>query len=113
MSLPQALRLRSKQDFARIFRRGKRRHFGVAFVLTFKDAELRSPRVGVVVSKKVFKKAKDRNYLRRIVKHCLYAQKDKLSQRDIVWVAQPKFSKLERSAWYATVQQQVAELEQV
>ena len=62
----QALRLRSKQDFARIFRRGKRRHFGVAFVLTFKDAELRSSRVGGSCEQKVFKKAKDRNYLEEL-----------------------------------------------
>ena len=110
MSLPKELRLCSKNDFTQVFRNGRRKNLRRAFAVTFKSETRLLPRFGVVVSKKVLRKAHDRNYLRRIVKHCLFQQKTLLQSYDVVWVAQPRFSQLDRDQWFDVVQQQIKEL---
>lgn len=110
MSLPQELRLKSKLDFDRAFKLGRKIRFSNSFALVLKKKEGLESRFGVVVGKKVSKKAVERNYLRRIMKNCLLDIYPQLESLDIVWIISPKFAKLKRDLWYKTIQEQAHKL---
>lgn len=64
MALPKIYRLKKKKDFSRVFKRGKT--IQGKFILTkYTRSSLPHPRIGIVVSSKVEKKAVIRNRLRR------------------------------------------------
>jgi len=73
-------RLKGQAEFSRILKEGQRSR-GQFLVIAATPRQTKAPRVGIIVSKKVAKKAVDRNRIRRIVSH-LFSH---------VFTATPKF----------------------
>lgn len=78
--MPKLHRLRSKKDFARVFKQGRRASFDpfqIVYCVRAEPADESSevdegmPRFGVVISKKTEKSAAKRNLVRRRVKEVL------------------------------------------
>ena len=84
-------RLRKTNDFKRVFKNGKGAQFNNIFVKVRPNKE-ETARIGIIVSKKVAKKAVDRNRIRRILSEGIRAYISKIKQgRDIVLVVLPGF----------------------
>ena len=69
--LPKELRLSKKKDFDEVFRRGRKKVFRHFFV-HWQRTNLGHPRVGIIVSNKVSKKAVIRNTIRRRVREIIW-----------------------------------------
>ncbi len=61
-------RLKGQAEFSRILKQGQR-HRGHFLLLAAAAREQKSPRIGIMISKKVAKKAVERNRIRRIIAH--------------------------------------------
>ena len=84
-SFPKRFRLRKESEFKEVFRRGRKVNLGFAvFYVTSND--LGYPRFGVVVSKKVSKKAVVRNRLKRLFREYFRLHKDRFNSKDVVAV---------------------------
>ena len=96
-SFPKHLRLRKESEFKEVFRRGRRVDLGfVVFYLS--PNNLGHPRFGIVVSKKVSKKAVVRNRLKRLFREYFRLHKDRFNSKDVVAVVKdivPGFRYLE------------------
>ncbi|QQG49751.1 MAG: ribonuclease P protein component [Candidatus Berkelbacteria bacterium] len=94
-------RLKSQGEFSRVLKEGKR-FSGQFLLIAAADPKEKHPRVGVVVSKKVEKKAVHRNRLRRIVAHVFeHLIKESPPKADVVIIIRSKpeaeaFAALER-----------------
>lgn len=76
-------RLKSKQDFDVVFRKGKRishKYLSIIYV----SNRFSQPRLGIVVKKIYFKQAVVRNKLRRVVRESFRHHKDRLKGLDII-----------------------------
>ena len=62
--LPRENRLKKKKDFEKVFKKGKAKK-GKFFLIKFIKNELKTIRIGFVVSKKISNKATKRNKLKR------------------------------------------------
>ena len=74
MALPKTHRLRRRQDFERVYRRGKRYHASALLLRVFFERRTQPPkpvRIAVVVSQKVHKRAVVRNRIRRQIQASL------------------------------------------
>ena len=90
--LSQANRLRKTNDFKRVFKNGKGVQAENIFVKVRLNKE-ETIRVGIIVSKKVAKKAVDRNRIRRILSEALQTHIGKVKQGcDIILVVLPGFN---------------------
>ena len=90
--LPQPNRLRKTNDFKRVFKNGKGVKADNMFVKVRPNKE-GTIRIGIIVSKKVAKKAVDRNRIRRILSEGVRTHIHKIKQgRDIVMVVLPGFN---------------------
>jgi len=90
--LSQANRLRKTNDFKRVFKNGKGSQADNIFVKVRPSKE-EATRIGIIVSKKVAKKAVERNRIRRILSEALRTHIKKVKQgQDIVIVVLPGFS---------------------
>lgn len=65
---PKAARLKQKKQVSLLFEKGKWRSCGNMRVIVINIAEATSPNVGVSVSKRNFKKAVDRNRVKRLLR---------------------------------------------
>lgn len=84
-------RLRKTNDFKRVFKNGKGVQGDKIFMKVRPNKE-GAVRIGIIVSKKVAKKAVDRNRIRRILSEGIRAHIHKIKQgRDIVIVVLPGF----------------------
>jgi len=84
-------RLRKTNDFKRVFKNGKGVKADNMFVKVRPNKE-GAIRIGIIVSKKVAKRAVDRNRIRRILSEGIRAHIHKIKQgRDIVMVVLPGF----------------------
>ena len=90
--LPQPNRLRKTNDFKRVFKNGKGVKADNMFVKERQNKE-GTIRIGIIVSKKVAKKAVDRNRIRRILSEGVRTHIHKIKQGcDIVMVVLPGFN---------------------
>lgn len=101
-------RLKSQGEFSRILKEGKR--FSAQYLLiAATPSKEKAARVGIVISKKVEKKAVHRNRLRRIVAHVFeHLIKDSAPKADVVIIIRSKpptevYAALEKDIkqWYA------------
>lgn len=92
MALPAEKRLRLAKDF-RAVSRSKLSVKEGKLLLKAKASQKNPSRFGIVVSKRVAKKAVDRNRMRRLLEEAIRAKQDSLrGPCDIVLVALPGFS---------------------
>lgn len=70
MALKRALRLRKSKDFQRVRQQG-RSIASRLLILTFAPNDLATLRIGFVVSKRVSKRAVERNYLKRLLSEAI------------------------------------------
>ena len=80
-------RLLSPPEFGRVFRAG-RRHGDRYFSLVFAPAPGPTPRLGLAISRKVSRRAVQRNRIKRVVRECFRRRPD-LPVVDIVVMARP------------------------
>lgn len=87
MALPKKYRLISKLDFDKVFKRGKAVKGSFLFVKWIGN-ELGFPRFGLVVPKKIYSKAVDRNRLKRVLSEIVASciKNSVTSSRDFVVV---------------------------
>ena len=89
--LSQPNRLRKTNDFKRVFKNGKGAQSANIFFKVRSNKE-KTIRIGIIVSKKVARKAVDRNRIRRILSEGIRIHISKIKQgRDIVIVVLPGF----------------------
>ena len=87
--LPRPLRLSAQRDFARVFRKGMSVSTPYFFV-RFLPSSLANPRVGVVVSNKISKKATIRNRIKRRLRAASYEERERIATpTDIVIISKP------------------------
>lgn len=72
-------------EFKEVFNFGKTIKHSL-FTIKTKENSLKHSRFAVVVSKKVFKKAHDRNYLKRKCMHALKEVEKQLSKNDYIFI---------------------------
>lgn len=91
MALPQKHRLITKPDFDRAFKNGKAVKGSFLFIKS-RANELNFPRFGLVVPKKVYPRAVDRNRLKRVLSEIAttYLKNNLTSGRDFVVVINRK-----------------------
>jgi ribonuclease P protein component len=86
LSFPRDHRLTDKPAFDRVFDSAARSG-DQYFTVLYTANELTHPRVGLVVSKKVSKRAVDRNRLRRVVRESFRAHQHEIQHHDFVVLA--------------------------
>ena len=77
-SYTQAHRLKKADDFSSVFNFRKVRH-GVYFKIHYKPSDSANSRLGLVVSKKIHKRANQRNYMKRIIREIFRHEQTKWS----------------------------------
>lgn len=84
-------RLLTRQDFDRVFKQAHRLT-NTEFTVLFRDNTLNQARLGLVLSKKVIRKAHDRNRIKRILRESFRLRKQ-LPAVDVVVLARPALTK--------------------
>lgn len=64
-------KLKNKTDISLLFQKGKRFSYKEMTIISLVKEDLKTPKVGVSVSKRYFKKAVDRNRIKKIIKRSL------------------------------------------
>jgi len=93
-------RLRKEREFREVFDHGKSLG-GSTVAFYFKPNQLGFPRAGFIVSKKVSKKAVERNRAKRLMREVFRLNKHKLKPYDLIFIARKgilgkKFQEVER-----------------
>lgn len=84
-ALPQWLRIKKKSEFSAFYGRSSEVFKTPHFV--FLKQSKPTPRLGVVVRKKIFKSAVNRNYLKRVLRSLFYRDYKRFRGMDLVVVA--------------------------
>lgn len=84
--LPKIFRLSKKSDFDIVFKQGRSKALR-CFFIRYKENQLGHPRVGIIVSNKVSKKATERNILKRRVREIIWKVRSSLGEVDIIIIA--------------------------
>ena len=88
--LPKKNRLKKNKDFDRVFKKGKK-FYGKNLSLILLKSDLKNTRVGLIVSKKVSKKACLRNKIKRRIYSLIRDKLPKIkNQFDIVIITKPE-----------------------
>jgi ribonuclease P protein component len=83
--LPPAARLRRASDFAAL--RAGTRWQGSHFLLRWRNTSEAGPRLGLAVSRKVSRRAVERNRIKRVVRESFRAEREGLPALDILVIA--------------------------
>ena len=82
-------RLKKQRDIKDLFLQ-KKAVFGRYFIVNYKENKLNYPRFAFILSKKNIKKAVDRNYFKRVLRHIVYQNLDKITAGvDVAIVVKP------------------------
>jgi ribonuclease P protein component len=81
-----------KQDFLQVLKTGKQTKSQTMRVF-FRESTLPTPRLGIIVDKRVSSRAVDRNRLRRVLRDVFYKVRCQLIPYDIVIKIQKKYSR--------------------
>lgn len=73
---PRSEKLKNKKELAFLFEKGSWKSSGSLRIVFVKNADVESQKVGVSVSKKLFKRAVDRNRIKRLLRECYRLHKD-------------------------------------
>ncbi len=85
-SFPKERRLRTSSDFHKV-RESSHKLFSKSLIIYYLDNNLSYPRLGIIVSKKVSKKAVVRNKIKRQIREIFRLNQNKISAVDIVVIA--------------------------
>jgi len=85
-SLARGVRITKASDYAHVFQKGKRSH-GKFWQLVATPSNEPTPRLGLAISKKVYKRAVDRNLRKRLARETFRLQQTQLSNFDVVVMA--------------------------
>jgi ribonuclease P protein component len=93
-------RLRKKREFEKVFNHGKSLG-GSTVAFYFVENELGRPRAGFIASKKVSRKAVERNRAKRLMREVFRLNKHRLGPYDLIFIARKgivgkKFQEVER-----------------
>ena len=86
--MKKKFRLLKNSDFQRIIKKNQKFH-SKNFVLYYEKSSTDSYRIGITISKKVSKRAVDRNLLKRQINHILCNYNNFLLSLDYVLIAKP------------------------
>ncbi len=92
-SFPGTSRLTNKHDYSFVFADARAFHCK-AFTILVRPGQADNARLGLVVAKKVSKKAVDRNRIKRIIRDSFRRHKHQLAIHDIVVLARPAVAKM-------------------
>ena len=84
--LPSYLRLSKKIDFDMVFKHGRSKALR-CFFIRWRENQLHHPRIGIIVSNKVSKKATERNTLKRRIREILWKVHREIGDTDIIIIA--------------------------
>ena len=96
------LRLLNSRDFDQVFKNPVRASAQGMLVLAISN-NLNKPRLGLVISKKVLKRAVWRNRVKRIVRETFRNSQDILPKADLVFIAKPKIGDISNSELSSSV----------
>jgi len=91
------LRLLNSTSFQAVFDAVSERASTKEFLLLARENGLDFPRLGIIVSKKVSKRAVDRNRIKRVIRESFRQIQDSLPQRDIIILVRPPAALAENS----------------
>ena len=101
-AFPKAYRLTKTDEFSSVFALRRSRHGRYVQVL-LGEAQAH-PRLGLVVAKKVAKRAHERNYMKRVLREWFRLHKQQLPAQDIVVRAKMKFEQEDFQAVWQEMQ---------
>ncbi|MBI2644930.1 ribonuclease P protein component [Candidatus Uhrbacteria bacterium] len=84
--LPKLFRLSKKSDFDTVFKQGRRKALRYFFVQWLKN-EKNHPRIGIIISNKVSKKATLRNKIKRRIREIVWNMLPSLGSTDVIILA--------------------------
>jgi len=109
--LPRQNRLRKKEDVDRVFRRGRPVSGGLVMIKHL-GSDSATPRVAVLVGKKLEKKAVHRNRIKRRLREVIRLHVDQLpAGRDLLIVA--RSSKIRDIAWEKLIEDMLSLLSKI
>jgi ribonuclease P protein component len=103
---PSRYKLKKTDEFSSVFS-FRQRIFGDSLALHYQPNRLGYPRLGIVVSKKLARRAVARNYMRRVLREWFRLHREELAAVDIVIRIQKAFGR----DGFATIQQELQRLQ--
>ena len=94
LGFPSGLKLKKTDEFSSVFSFRRRIH-GKFLAINYKPSSLGYPRIGIVVSKKMARRAVARNYMKRVVRELFRLNRLNIGDVDIVVRINQSFSKLD------------------
>ncbi len=83
LKLPQSMRITKAREYARIFKQGKHTH-GKFWQIISTPSDNNNSTLGLAVSKKIHKRAVDRNLLKRLVRETFRLNQENLKGIELV-----------------------------
>ncbi len=83
LTLPQSMRITKAREYARIFKQGVHSH-GKFWQIISIPSENKNSSLGLAISKKIHKRAVDRNLLKRLARETFRLNQDNLKGVDLV-----------------------------
>ncbi len=96
-SFGKQLRLLNSTSYQAVFDAVSERASTKEFLLLARESGLDSPRLGIIISKKVSKRAVDRNLIKRLVRESFRFNQAQLPYRDIIILVRPPAAQADNS----------------
>ena len=96
-SFGKQLRLLNSTNYQAVFDAVSERASTREFLLLARESGLDSPRLGIIVSKKVSKRAVDRNLIKRLIRESFRSNQAQLPKRDIIILVRPPAAQADNS----------------
>jgi ribonuclease P protein component len=109
---PSRYKLKKTDDFSSVFS-FRRRFYGECLVLHHQPNTLAHARLGIVVGKKIAKRAVARNYMRRVLREWFRLNREQIGAQDLVMRVQKAFRRNDRAAVDQELQQLLLRLKTV
>lgn len=93
-AFPREMRLLSSEDYDQVFKKPVRFGTSKGILILARPNDLDHPRLGLIVPKKVLKRAVWRNRVKRLVRESFRQSQDSLPNVDLVFLAKPHIGDL-------------------